>query len=96
MGAILNSIIEHGSRAVRVFPPASQVLVGFADRVASEVVGEYVTSLLTRARELSNDTYLKACAAAFRESWRMVDAILAAGKERSDSAVERTRAEDVV
>lgn len=36
--AILASIIEHGSRAVRVFPPASQVLIAFADRIAIEVV----------------------------------------------------------
>lgn len=38
MTAILGSIVEHGSRAVRVFPPASDVLVSFADRVATEVV----------------------------------------------------------
>lgn len=38
ISAILASIIDHGSRAVRVFPPASQVLIAFADRVAIEVV----------------------------------------------------------
>ncbi|KAJ7695956.1 f-box protein pof6 [Mycena rosella] len=96
MGVILGAIIEHGSRAVRVFPPASDVLVSFCDRVANEVVAEYITSLLTRAREISNAIYLKAAAATFRESWRMVDAIMQAAAERPDANVERTRAEDVV
>lgn len=35
---VLSSINEHGARAVRVFPPASHVLLAFADRIASEVV----------------------------------------------------------
>ncbi|KAF7365418.1 hypothetical protein MVEN_00414500 [Mycena venus] len=96
MGSILGAVTEHGSRAVRVFPPASDVLISFCDRVATEVVAEYTTSLLTRAREISNATYLKAAAAAFRESWRMVDAIMQAAAQRPDSNVERTRAEDVV
>ncbi|KAF8208698.1 exocyst complex component Sec10-domain-containing protein [Mycena galopus ATCC 62051] len=96
MASILGAITEYGSRAVRVFPPASDVLISFCDRVAIEVVAEYTTSLLTRAREISNATYLKAAAATFRESWRMVDAIMQAASQRPDSNVERTRAEDVV
>ncbi|KAF8880774.1 exocyst complex component Sec10-domain-containing protein [Infundibulicybe gibba] len=96
MSSILGSVIEHGSRAVRVFPPPSQVLVAFAERVASEVVGDYVTTLLTRAREVSNAAYLKAAAATFREAWRMVDAVIQAARERADSNIPRTIAEDVV
>ncbi|KAJ6509045.1 exocyst complex component Sec10-domain-containing protein [Mycena sanguinolenta] len=95
MASILAAITEHGSRAVRVFPPASDVLISFCDRIAVEVVAEYITSLLTRAREVSNATYLKAAAATFRESWKMVDAIMEAASQRPDY-VERTRAEDVV
>jgi hypothetical protein len=38
MGFVLDALREHGSRAVRVFPPAAGVLVSFADRVAMEVV----------------------------------------------------------
>ncbi|KAK7047579.1 F-box protein: endocytic membrane traffic, recycling ReCYcling 1 [Paramarasmius palmivorus] len=82
MGTIRGAIVEHGSVAVRVFPPDSGVLVMFADRVANEVVGEYITSLLMRAREISTDTYLKAAAATFREAWRMVDAIMQAATAR--------------
>ncbi|ESK87227.1 f-box protein pof6 [Moniliophthora roreri MCA 2997] len=82
MGTIRGAIVEHGSIAVRVFPPESDVLVMFAERVANEVVGEYISSLLLRAREISTDTYLKAVAATFREAWRMVDAIMQAATAR--------------
>ncbi|KAL0574233.1 F-box protein: endocytic membrane traffic, recycling ReCYcling 1, partial [Marasmius crinis-equi] len=98
MNRVRDAILEHGSRAVRIFPPASQVLVMFAERIANEVVGEYISSLLLRAREISTDTYLKAVAATFKEAWRMVDAILLASAARPDAEenVSRTRAEDVV
>ncbi|THH15991.1 hypothetical protein EW146_g4575 [Bondarzewia mesenterica] len=97
MGFILDAIREHGARAVRVFPPAAGVLISFADRIASEVVGEYIVPLLTRARALANTSiFLKANAASFREAWRMVDAILEVAQERGGSAVQRTQAEDVV
>ncbi|KAG9218157.1 hypothetical protein CCMSSC00406_0008096 [Pleurotus cornucopiae] len=96
MTHVLEAIRVNGSLAVRVFPPASEVLLNFADRLATDVVGEYTTALLTRAREVSNDTYLKAAAATFREAWRMVDAVMQAASVREDSAVSKTRAEDVV
>ena len=35
---ILGALQEHGSRAVRVFPPQANVLLSFADRLANEVV----------------------------------------------------------
>ncbi|KAJ7594120.1 exocyst complex component Sec10-domain-containing protein [Mycena floridula] len=96
MTEILAAIIEHGSRAVRVFPPASQVLLAFSARVANEVVGEYIASLLSRAQQISNATYLRAAAATFREAFRMVDSIMQAAKQREDSNVSLTKAEDVV
>ena len=70
ISAILAVLREHGSRAVRVFPPAANVLLSLAERIASEVVseflpysskysrwcqvGEYIASLVTRTREISN------------------------------------------
>ncbi|KDR74817.1 hypothetical protein GALMADRAFT_249710 [Galerina marginata CBS 339.88] len=96
MDDILGAINEHGARAVRVFPPASQVILLFSERLANEVVGEYITTLLAHAREISTDTYLKSAAASFREAWKMVDAIMQAAKQRPDAVVERTKAEDVV
>lgn len=35
---VLTALREHGSRAVRVFPPTTAVLLSFADRLASDVV----------------------------------------------------------
>jgi recyclin-1 len=96
MDVILGAIREHGARAVRVFPPASQVLIQFADRLAIEVVGEYITTLLAHAREISNDTYLKSTAASFRVAWKMVDAIMDVANQRKDSDVDTHKAEDVV
>ncbi|THH29168.1 hypothetical protein EUX98_g5028 [Antrodiella citrinella] len=93
---VLDALREHGTRAVRVFPPAANVLLAFAERLANEVVAEYLSPLLDRAREISTEVFLKATAASFRESWRMVDVIMEASKARPDSAVTQTRAEDVI
>lgn len=114
MAHVFAALREHGSRAVRVFPPSSQVLLAFADRLANEVVrpflhftiiylnsktyqvGEYITPLLTRAREISNEAYLQATAASFSQAWGMVDVLLEVASQRTDSMVERTKAEDVM
>jgi len=96
MMAVLSALKEHGSRAVRVFPPETNVLLSFADRLARDVVAEYISPLLTRAREVSNEIFLKANAASFKESWRMVDVIAEVARERSDSMITKTQAEDVV
>ncbi|KAI0083794.1 exocyst complex component Sec10-like protein [Irpex rosettiformis] len=94
--AILAILQEQGSRAVRVFPPDAHVLLSFAERMANEVVGEYISSLLTRAREISNAIYLRAVAASFRESWRIVDVVMQVASQRADAVLPKTRAEDVV
>ncbi|EIW74027.1 hypothetical protein CONPUDRAFT_140635 [Coniophora puteana RWD-64-598 SS2] len=90
---ILKDFEEEGSVAVRVFPPAADVLISFADRVAVEVIGEYISPLLTKARAVSNEIFLQATAAAFGEALRLADSIVEVGK---DIGIERTRAEDVV
>ncbi|RDX42287.1 hypothetical protein OH76DRAFT_135417 [Lentinus brumalis] len=96
MAEILAALQEHGSRAVRVFPPDANVLISFSDRLANEVVGEYIANLLTRAREISNEIFLKACAASFKEAWRMVDTIVQVAATRADLQMPKTKAEDVV
>ncbi|KAG8961063.1 F-box protein: endocytic membrane traffic, recycling ReCYcling 1 [Tulasnella sp. 425] len=76
MSHILDSIRTHGSAAVRVFPPSSGVLLAFADRVTVDVVGEYIIPLLSQARAVSNEVFLKATAATFAQAWRIVDLLL--------------------
>jgi recyclin-1 len=92
MASVMASLAEHGARAVRVFPRQSAVLLAFADRVANEVVGEYITRLLTRAREVGAQTFLMATAAAFKEACKIVDVVVEVGRK----TVERTKAEEVV
>ncbi|KAG2360688.1 exocyst complex component Sec10-like protein [Suillus spraguei] len=94
MASVIHALEEHGTRAVFVFPQAAGVLIGFAERVANEVVGEYIAPLLTRAREISNALYLTAVAASFRESWRIVDVLTALSRNFSDK--DKDKAEDVV
>ena len=63
--------------------------------VETEVqVGEYITPLLTKAREISNEVFLRATAAAFKEAWRIVDALVQL--KNDDEYVTLTQAEDVV
>ncbi|KAG6873642.1 hypothetical protein C0995_013148 [Termitomyces sp. Mi166 len=105
MGGVLKAIEEHGLRAVRVFPPAAQVLVSFSERVANDVVGEYITALLTQARAATNSfVFLQATAASFKEAWRMVDVLLRVAQARAqdkdivkpEDIITTTKAEDVV
>ncbi|KAH9968027.1 exocyst complex component Sec10-like protein, partial [Russula dissimulans] len=101
MAFVLHALREHGSRAVRVFPPAAGVLVAFADRVSMEVVAEYITPLLTHARSLTNSAiFLRATAACFREAWRIVDTIHEIAGQRhppgTEAEVSKAQAEDVV
>lgn len=97
MKYVLRSFTESGSVAVRVFPPQSPTLLSFASRLATDVIAEYITPLLSRAREVSNDSFLQATAACFKESWKLVDAIIEVSSSRpSKSTVSRTQAEDVM
>ena len=52
--------------------------------------------MLTRAREISNEIFLKASAASFKESWRMVDIIMHIASTKEDLKLPKTKAEDVV
>ncbi len=38
MGHVLGALNKHGSRAIRIFPKEAGVLLGFADRLATDVV----------------------------------------------------------
>ncbi|KAG8882223.1 F-box protein: endocytic membrane traffic, recycling ReCYcling 1 [Tulasnella sp. 331] len=104
---IIDAIHTDGATAVRVFPPDSQVLCAFADRLAIEVVSEYITPLLSQARSVSNQIFLKATAATFVQAWRMVDALLevatstsrqapGGGQSVAQPVITRNQAEDIV
>ena len=97
MKYVLNAFTESGSLAVRVFPSESLTLLSFASKLATDVIAEYITPLLSRAREISNDSFLRATAACFKESWKVVDVVIQVSSSGpSKSAISRTQAEDVM
>jgi len=96
MKYVLNAFTESGSIAVRVFPSESLTLLSFASKLATDVIAEYITPLLSRAREISNDSFLRATAACFKESWKLVDTIIQVSSGPSKITISRTQAEDVM
>ena len=52
----------------RVFPPTFDVLQPFLERVAEDIVSEYITSLFDEAHDVSIDVYLKAVAGVFDQA----------------------------
>lgn len=52
----------------RVFPPTFDVLQPFLERVAEDIVSEYITALFDEAHDISTDVYLKAVAGIFDQA----------------------------
>lgn len=90
---ILETLHTNGPVAVRVFPPLAQVLLLFATRLVSEVLGDYVTGVLSRARDIDAEklnqaergagiegVYLQACAASFIMVWKVVNDMVEIGR----------------
>lgn len=99
MDNFINDIIEivkkDGEIIARVFPPEQDVLLAYADRVAQDVIGKYVRSLLQHTQNISSHLYLRSCAATFAQAWKLVDVLLAI-EPRDDMIVTQARCEDVV
>jgi recyclin-1 len=99
MNHITDAIKNDGAPAIRIFPAESRVLLSYADRVALEVVGEYITPLLSHARGITNEVFLQATAASFAQAWRIADALIFVSKPAVESdkpVISTTQAEDVV
>ncbi|BGP48295.1 F-box protein: endocytic membrane traffic, recycling ReCYcling 1 [Rhodotorula kratochvilovae] len=94
MQSILQVLNREGSLIARVFPPASDVLLYFLERIANDVVSDYITTLLSAAQPLQNPLFLLATAATFGQVYRLVDAVLAI--EPRNELVTKERAEDIV
>ncbi|GAA5850515.1 hypothetical protein JCM8547_001899 [Rhodosporidiobolus lusitaniae] len=94
MQTILTVLSREGSLIARVFPPDANVLLYFLERIANDVVSEYITQLLSAAQLLANPLFLLATAATFGQVYRMVDCVV--GIEPGGKNVTKERAEDVV
>lgn len=92
---IIEIVKKDGEIIARVFPPEQDVLLAYADRVAQDVIGKYVRSLLQHTQNISSHLYLRSCAATFAQAWKLVDVLLSI-EPRDDTIVTKTRCEDVV
>ncbi|WOO81899.1 Recyclin-1 [Vanrija pseudolonga] len=73
MSHVLESFRIDAETAVRVFPAGARVVHSFAERLADEVIGEYIQTLLGQTRIMSPDLFLRATAASFIQAWKLVD-----------------------
>ncbi|KAH4609169.1 hypothetical protein HBI24_033840 [Parastagonospora nodorum] len=55
----------------RVFPPTVDVMQPFLDRVAEDIISEYLTTLLDEAHDISIEVYLKAIAGVFDQALQL-------------------------
>jgi recyclin-1 len=55
----------------RVFPASVDILLPFFERVAEDVVSEYITSLFDEAHDVSIEVYLKAVAGVFQQALQL-------------------------
>ncbi|GAA5994915.1 hypothetical protein JCM11641_005976, partial [Rhodosporidiobolus odoratus] len=94
MQSILSVLSREGSLIARVFPPEADVLIFFLERVADDVLSDYITQLLSAAQPLQHPLFLLATAATFGQVYRLVDAVLEI--EPKQVQVTKERAEDVV
>ncbi|KAL5121975.1 F-box protein: endocytic membrane traffic, recycling ReCYcling 1 [Pleosporales sp. CAS-2024a] len=65
LAAALN---EEASVIDRVFPPTVDVMQPFLDRVAEDIISEYLTTLLDEAHDVGVEIYLKAIAGIFDQA----------------------------
>lgn len=92
--SLIALIAKEGGRVARVFPPALDALVYFLDRLCTDVVSEYISTLLDSAQELDNPLFLLATAATFGQVHRLVPAVLQV--EPLGKLVTQNRVEDVI
>jgi recyclin-1 len=68
---VATALNEEATIIDRVFPITVDVMHPFLDRVAEDIVSEYITALFDEAHELSIETYLKAVAGIFDQALQL-------------------------
>ncbi|KAF2684776.1 hypothetical protein K458DRAFT_487077 [Lentithecium fluviatile CBS 122367] len=75
----------------RVFPPTVDILLPFLERVAEDVISEYITSLFDEAHNLSIEVYLKAVAGVFGQALQLGISLRATKGSKPDFSDEAMR-----
>jgi len=96
MAHVLESFKMDAELAVRVFPPRAQILRSFADRVAMDVIGEYINTLLSQTRIMSPEMSLRATAASFVQAWKLVDTTMEKLAAEENSETQRALIEQSI
>lgn len=73
---VLEAFKTDAELAVRIFPTDAAVVLSFCDRVVTDVIGEYINSLLSSARAISPHLFLQATPASFIQAWKLVDVVV--------------------
>lgn len=94
MKQVLSVVQREGSLIARVFPHQADVLIYFTERIANDVISDYITTLLSASQPLQPPLFLLATAATFGQVYRLVDTVLAI--EPKSEIVTKERVEDVV
>ncbi|OXB35427.1 hypothetical protein LQV05_006173 [Cryptococcus neoformans] len=99
MDAFMSHVLEafriDAETAHSVFPSKAKVVLSFCDRLSNEVIGEYIHPLLSQARAISQDLFLRAAAATFVQAWKLVDVAMGVlGDEQN--VIKKEQVEDSV
>lgn len=94
MKNLLYTVNREGSLIARVFPPEADFLLYFSERIANDVISDYITTLLSAAQPLTPPLFLLATAATFGQVYRLVETVLEI--EPKNPLVTKERVEDVV
>ncbi|MBW0485028.1 hypothetical protein O181_024743 [Austropuccinia psidii MF-1] len=70
---VLESIEHEGSLIARIFPPKPPTLLFFIEKIASEVLYEYITPLLSSTQSLPHPLFLLTAVAIYSQLRRVVD-----------------------
>lgn len=75
----------------RVFPPGFDVLQPFLERVAEDIISEYITSIFDEAHDVSTDVYLKAVAGVFDQASQLAISLKPTKGSKADFKEEAVR-----
>ncbi|KAJ9125540.1 hypothetical protein QFC22_000501 [Naganishia vaughanmartiniae] len=88
---VLAAVNQDGAVITKVFPGMAGLIViyKFTDRLANDVVAEYINPLLSECRLLSQELFLTATPATFVESWRVVEKMAEVAKKLIPDGAEK-------
>ncbi|PVH96010.1 hypothetical protein DM02DRAFT_659616 [Periconia macrospinosa] len=85
------TLSEEAALIDRVFPPSVDIMLPFLERVAEDVISEYITPLFDEAHDVSIDVYLKAVSGVLDQALQLAISIQPTRASRPDFKDEAMR-----